>query len=341
MTIPAIYRLLHSLRHIVFRRLARSRIALVAFLFLAMWLTSATLFYYSEHIVAGRKDIDFVASLYWSIITMATVGYGDITPTRGLGWAVAAATAVMGIAVYTLTISLIADEFMELSMRRSLGLAPLKGKKILVIGGSDACWDLVDELVANGLGKETGWLIPEKPASEPPVDYLVGDPMKRDDLVKAGVGKAERIVLCLGDDSKTLHVALAVRRLNHRARLAAVAMTGEAEELLREAGVDHVVSSRLLGRTLASAIFEPSVAWFIEEAVSVRGVADVAEEPVPDWAVGLTIEEAEKKLSESHGLRMLVLGIVELDGRVVLAPERSRRLERGQRLLLLKVRGNE
>jgi len=319
------------------RRLLRSRVGVVIGVFLATWLLSATLFYYSEHVVAGRRDIDFAAALYWAIITMATVGYGDVTPSRGLGWAVAGFTAVMGIAVYTLTVSLIADEFMEASLRRSLGMAPLRGKEIVVIGSDEACRDLIDELVINGLGARVGWLVPERPVSEPPVDYVIGDPLKRDDLVKAGVPGARVVALCLGDDSRTLHAALAVRRLNRGARVVAVVRSGEAAELLRVAGVDYAVSSRLLGRALASAVFEPHVAWFIEEAVSARGVADVSEVEVDVGFAGLSVEEAEERLGR-RGERVLVLGVVERDGRVVLAPPRNRRLAVGERLLVLRVR---
>jgi voltage-gated potassium channel len=319
------------------RRVLRSRIGIVASIVVAMWVVSGSLFYYTEHVLAGRKDIDIVAALYWALITMATVGYGDIVPERGPGWAVAAITAVMGIAVYTLAISVIADEFMEASLRRSLGLAPLRGKKIIVIGDSDACMDLVDELVENGLGDTVGWMVSEKPSSEPPVDYLIGDPLKKSDLVKAGVADAEAIALCLDDDSKTLHVALAVRRINKNARLVAVVESGEVEELLREAGVDHVVSSRLLGRTLASAVFEPWVAWFIEEAVSVEGIADVAQEVVKGRLVGLSISEAENLLSRSKHCRVLIVGIVR-NGKPVLAPPRGEKLAKGDVVIYLCVK---
>jgi voltage-gated potassium channel len=319
------------------RRALRSRLAIIIGLVLSMWLASATLFYYTEHVLGRRSDVDFAASLYWALITMATVGYGDIVPHRGPGWAVAAATAVMGIAVYTLAISVIADEFMEASLRRSLGMAPMKGKDIVVIGDTDACRDLVDELVKNGLGSRVGWLLGEKPSSEPPVDYLIGDPLRRDDLRKAGVPGARTVALCLGDDSRTLHVALAVRRLNRKARVVAAVESGEAEELLREAGVDHVVSTRLLGRTLASAVFEPWVAWFIEEAASVEGMADVGQAEVDASLAGLSVREAEERLAERLGGRVLVLGVVR-EGRPVLAPLREMRLEKGDVVVFLHVK---
>jgi len=319
------------------RRLARSRVSMIFLFVVSAWLLSASLFYYTEHVINNRGDVDFAASLYWALITMATVGYGDIVPERGPGWAVAAFTAVMGIAVYSLAISVIADEFMEASLRRSLGMAPLRGKKIVVIGHGGECRDLVDELVKNGLASTVGWLLPAKPQSEPQVDYVIGDPLRREDLVKAGAREAEAIALCLDDDSKTLHVALATRRLNKKARIVAVVESSEVEELLREAGVDHVISTRLLGRTLASAIFEPWVAWFIEEAVSVEGIADIAQAAVgPDMA-GVSVESYEEALGRKHGCRALVLAVVR-DDKPLLAPRRSIQLREGDVVVYLCAR---
>lgn len=51
---------------------------------------------------------------------MTTIGYGDVAPVKGFGRVVA------GTAVYTLTVSVIADWFLSTSIRRSLGTAPFE-----------------------------------------------------------------------------------------------------------------------------------------------------------------------------------------------------------------------
>ena len=321
------------------RRMVESRLLLVAMFFVSMWLLSATLFYYAEH-VAGGVPIDFWTSLYWSLITMATVGYGDVVPRTGLGRLVASATAVLGIVAYTLTVSVLADAFLERSMRRAMGQAPLKGKEVLVVGGSETCWELVDELVANGLGDRVGWLVDRQPASRPPVDFYVGDPMRAEDLRRAGVEGASHVILCLGDDSKALHVALLVRRLNPKAKIHAIVRSGEIAELLREAGAATVLSTGVLGRAIASAIFEPSVVKFVEEAVSVRGVADVAEIESRGLE-GLTLVEAEERLTRrDRRYRYQVIGIVR-QGQLILAPNPREEIRRGDRLLVLRARKDE
>ena len=53
-------------------------------------------------------------AMYWSLITLTTVGYGDYVPSTEFGQVVAAACAVMGILVLALPIGVIASKFSAL-----------------------------------------------------------------------------------------------------------------------------------------------------------------------------------------------------------------------------------
>ena len=71
--------------------------------FLFMILTTALAFsgamYYAEH-VHNREDFDSItAALWYTVVTMTTVGYGDITPVTPLGKFVGSFCAVFGVAV--------------------------------------------------------------------------------------------------------------------------------------------------------------------------------------------------------------------------------------------------
>ncbi len=316
------------------RRVLRSKIGFVALFFTVMWILNALLFYYSEHVVAGRSDVDIVTSLYWSIITMATIGYGDITPTRGLGWLVAGFTAIMGILAYTLTVSVIADAFLSASIRRAMGLAPLKKKEIIVVGGSDSCREIIDELVLNGYQDKVGWLIPEQPRGEPRVNYMIGDPGDDNVLRKAGIENARHIILCLGDDSKTLHTALLIKSLNKKAEISAIVSSSKTETLLREVGVRYTVSSRVLGRTIASAVFEPLVLSFLSDVVSARGTMDLVQLEAPRET---TVENLEKELSTRDKEYRYRILIIYREGKTIILPESMEKLRPGDKLVALKA----
>ncbi len=338
MVVSIIHRLLRRLKRRRMRRITRSRLLFVAGFFLAMWIVCALLFYYSEHVVAGRRDIDIWASLYWSIITMATIGYGDIVPTRGTGWLVAGFTAVMGILAYTLTVSVIADAFLQASMKKLLGLAPLKKKKILVIGDDESCYEIIDELRLNMIDKETGWITSTQPRRDPGVDYMVGELADEETLRKAGADKAEHIILCCREDSQAIHLALLAKKINPIAKISAIAKNAETEELLRQAGAHYTLSTRLLGRTIASAVFEPTVLEIIKELTTRQGKADLVEHEITQQQAGRTIAEIEEQLDQQEPSHKHKIIAVKTRKILEILPEPTRRVRAGEKTIIIKTK---
>jgi len=328
--------LIRLLKYKLLFRFKRSRVFYVALLFIGVWIASSLLFYYSEHIIAGRSDVDLWTSLYWSIITMATIGYGDVTPVRGLGWVVAGFTAVAGIAVYTLTVSVIAEWFISNTISRVMGAKPLKNKSIIVAGDSDACIELIDELKLNNYGDEVGWLTPIQPRVPVDVEYYVGNPEDVEVLKRAGVDKAKHVFLCFTDDSKTLHAALLVKHLNSKASIYAMTGRSETSTLLKEVGVKRAISSSYFGRTLASALFEPSVLTTVLELVSRAGKGDLVEVVVDEKHSGKTIREIEEELNHDPKFRYRVIAVFRDEEDYTIAPDSNTTVVRGEKLVLVK-----
>ncbi len=271
MVVVITYRILKALRHIT-----RNRVLLLLIFFIATWSISTVLFYWSEHVKAGRSDIDIWTSMYWALITMATVGYGDVVPSRGPGWAVAGLTAVFGIAVYTLFISTIADRFLEATVKASMGLGRLHDKEIIVIGEGPVCQEAVKELVANKLAKKTGWIKEELPKGDPGVDYIVGQ-LDEDTFRRAGVDRAGKIIVCYEDDSKSIYAVALARKINRNAKITVLARGEDTIHILEMLGADTIIPMSIIGRLLASGSFEPSVVKFMSDVTSARGGLDIKE----------------------------------------------------------------
>jgi voltage-gated potassium channel len=64
------------------------------------------------HLVEGAAQPDRFGTIpdamWWAIITLTTVGYGDVVPITPLGKVVAGVTAIMGIAMLALPVGIIA-----------------------------------------------------------------------------------------------------------------------------------------------------------------------------------------------------------------------------------------
>jgi voltage-gated potassium channel len=104
----------------LFEAIYAERHALLATLLIlaGVMLSMATLM----HLVEGAAQPDRFGTIpdamWWAIITLTTVGYGDVVPITPLGKVVAGVTAVMGIAMLALPVGIIATSFSEVIHRR-------------------------------------------------------------------------------------------------------------------------------------------------------------------------------------------------------------------------------
>jgi voltage-gated potassium channel len=78
----------------------------------------ATLMHLAERSVQPDKLGTIPDAMWWAVITLMTVGYGDVVPITPLGKAIAGLTAVMGFALLALPVGIIATAFSEVIHRR-------------------------------------------------------------------------------------------------------------------------------------------------------------------------------------------------------------------------------
>jgi len=70
-----------------------------------------TIMYLIESPEAGFTSIP--RSIYWSIVTLTTVGYGDIAPQTFLGQAIASVVMIMGYAIIAVPTGIVTSEFIK------------------------------------------------------------------------------------------------------------------------------------------------------------------------------------------------------------------------------------
>ncbi|KSW10743.1 hypothetical protein CF15_08150 [Pyrodictium occultum] len=267
------------------RRLRSNIIFDVALIAMLVWLASGISFSLVEGL--GLQE-----GLYWALETMTTVGYGDIVPRTPAGRLIAMLTIVAGIAVYTALVSIAAGNIVEAAERRRQGYIRYRGARhVVVIGWTPASEAAVRELRSRGYSGDIV-LVTEKPAAvakEIDIEGLTlvrGDPTRRETLLRASVHRAGMVVVSTNDDAKTVLVVLAVRGLNHSARIVAEALHPENVELLHKAGADIVVPTRDLGgRMLAASLLEPGAAMFVENISRIEeGLIEIHEIPAAPYA---------------------------------------------------------
>jgi len=316
-------------------KVSRNKLLQIASIVLLLSVLFAVLFSYFE-------GVDFFTAFYWAVITMATIGYGDVTPHTEAGRIVAMVAAVAGISTFTALISVIAEYFISSSLRRMMGMHKVKySGHYVVIGQGSSVSSCVEELLAAMDRRELDLrpIVVVFPSDEErrkvelpeEIEVLVGDPLNRETLDRAHVGKASHVILALEDDSKAVFVTLMVKRIS-KAKVFVEALGSESVELLKQAGADRVIVSRsLAGRLLASSVFEPEVVDVIDDLTSSLGGYDVTVIVRPElW--GKPYVEALRILHEREGL--FLLGYY-LDG-PVLTPALDETIPEGAKLIVLR-----
>ncbi len=327
----------------LFREPTKRRLALTLIAFTISTLVSGTLFYLAEGVYGPQKNLSWPRSLYWAVVTMATVGYGDIVPKTFWGHVITCITIVVGIAMFSLFVSTLADIFMQGSLKRVLGLGRVRNVDVVVVGANEVCREAINELKRNMPRLKISWVMERRPKSPPEdVDFVVGDPTDDDTLRRAGVESAKDMIVCVLDDSAAIHIVLTAKKLNKNIRIAALARSSRTAELLKEAGASIVVPFKRLGRELASAVFEPSVVHFLEEVTTAKGRADLVEIVIDSAHAGKEVNEIAKELQVSdRGSRYLAVMIARKDGERVFAPDRGARVELGDKVVFVKVKEGE
>ena len=89
----------------------------------ALLVLASSLMFYVEHAAQPDKFSSIPASMWWSIITVTTVGYGDVAPVTPVGRLLAGVIALLGIGIFALPAGILGSSFMEQVNRRQSAAA--------------------------------------------------------------------------------------------------------------------------------------------------------------------------------------------------------------------------
>jgi len=113
----------------LWQALKRSRHKIIVFLttVLTVVVIVGSLMYLIEGAGSGFTSIP--TSIYWAIVTMTTVGYGDIAPTTPLGQIIASLLMVVGYGIIAVPTGIVTSEMMRPSLPKKDGACPCCGRK--------------------------------------------------------------------------------------------------------------------------------------------------------------------------------------------------------------------
>ena len=210
---------------------------------------------------------------FWmAIITLTTVGYGEVHPLGGRGRLVTVLLLLGGIFI----VQLVVQRFLQLSNTGYFHRLRLRREQAML----DALCDHVIICGYGRMGREVASCMAREDVPLLVVDQqdqrtaqameqgfygITGDASLDDVLRKAGVERARSLVAVLGTDADNVYAVLSARALAPRIRIIARAESQEAANKLRRAGTNDVVSPFVAGgRVLAAKALYPEAVSFME-----------------------------------------------------------------------------
>ena len=205
-----------------------------------------------SHFVMGLNIVD---SVYYSVITMATVGYGDYVPQTEIQKIFAITLALGGVALLAYVFDIILTAFQDRMSEYSKGVRRMK-----VIDEMEDYYILcgygrVGKVVYHELNqRKQNVIIFEKneeickEIEEDEATAVLNRDATQDDLItKLSNDKCKSVIISTGDDVTNLFIVLTIREFNPDAWIVSRVSRSENFGRFRKAGADKLVSPEIIG----------------------------------------------------------------------------------------------
>jgi voltage-gated potassium channel len=282
-------------------------------------------------------------ALYLTVVTISTVGYGDVYARSTGGMVFTIFLIIAGVGTMFYTVSLVAETIVEGRLRAIMGKGKLKRiikrmKNHYIICGCGRIGFLICRELA---AEKVHFVVIEK---NPEVIQRIedegflcyhGDSTSDKSLIEAGIKHAKGIVCVLPTDAENLYVILTAKELNPDLFVLSRSEEEQSERRLLRAGADRVISPYTLGgMRMAMAILRPAMLDFIEISTRRQSLElRMAEVVVGDGSVvaGKTLEASE--IRQNYGL--IIVAVKKHSGKMVFNPAASYPIEIGDKLIAL------
>ena len=250
----------------------RKRIV-IAVLLLVLMQVIGTLGFYLE----ADETVTLSDAMHMSLITITTVGYGEVIPLQTLGERIFAGLfAIAGFGTLTFLFTSLAAFFLEADLdytlrrrRMEKAIKKLKGHYILC-GFGRVGRNVAHELVHTkrqfvAIDMDEHQLLAQL-EHFPELLYLNGDASDDDLLLAADIADAAGVFAVTGDDSRNLMITITARQLNPDIRIVARCHEIRNVAKVKKAGADVVISPDFTGgMRIASSMIRPHVVNFLDE----------------------------------------------------------------------------
>ena len=287
-------------------------------------------------------------SLYMTIITITTVGFGEVRSVSDEGRLFTIFIIFSGMGIIAYIVGMAAQAMVDFQVRsiigrRKLGLKMKSIKDHYVICGFGRIGKIIcRELKAKNIPLVVIDNAPEMRSilEAEGIPFIHDDATSEDVIIEAGVMRAKGVITVVASDADNLFITMTARGLNPRAYILARADEEKTEKKLMRAGADRVVMPYLIGgQQMAQFITKPTVTDFLEFTVHNKEMdLEIEELSVSDRSrlKGVTLIDSGIR----RDMDVILVAIRKKGGEMKFNPSSGTRIDAGDTLISLGKRAD-
>jgi len=270
---------------------------------------------------------------WWLIVTIPTVGYGDIVPKTVFGRFMGVFVIVFGVAIYTIFSGLIASILIDMRLKERRGLAKVHLKEHILILGKNSNLEKILEALPNFLKTTALDIVLVNEMSEEDfmdlksrfyfynLKFVYGDYTKETILKRASVETAKHAVILAdthGDkdridfDEKNILAILTIRSLNSNISIICEVIKDEKIKPILKAGANEIIYNGEFNPVLLSSFIRyPAIPAFFRELIGDLDNPRIEIEEIPNRFIGKNFKEYFKYIRDNKKSLPLALLRVE------------------------------
>jgi voltage-gated potassium channel len=292
-----------------------------------------------------KGKYSFIDCLYMTVISLTTVGYGEVVAVTGNVSAqiftMLLVTFGAGVIFYgfsAMTALLVEGELSGLIRKKKMKKKIKQlNEHYVICGGGETGLALVNELLKNKLNVvliEQDNTIIERYQDEGGSFFVSGDATDDQNLEAAGIDQAKGMLICLPSDKDNLYITMTARIMNKNIRIISRMVNQKIRLKLLKAGADRVVCPNSIGALrMASEMIRPTAVDFLDRMLrSDQGNLRIHQIIISPSSVHIGKTIAHSGIKEKFNL--LILGI-KINDETIFNPQASQPLEPGMALIVM------